>query len=59
MRAYVKAVLEVEEFILNADIADASTSETETEQIGGGGGGGGLASVGVEFEIGLNGNDEI
>ena len=59
MKTYEKAVLKEEEFVLNADIADASTSETPSEDIGGGGGGGGLNSVGVEFEIGLNGNDEI
>lgn len=59
MKTYEKAVLKEEEFVLNADIADASTSETPSEDIGGGGGGGGLNSAGVEFEIGLNGNDEI
>lgn len=56
MKAYNKAVLEVEEFVLNADIAEASVPSSE--DIGGGFGGGSM-SAGVEFEILTNGNDEI
>ena len=51
MKAYNKAVLEVEEFIPNADIA-------ASEEIGSGSGVSGL-SAGTEFEIAVNGNDEI
>ncbi len=77
MKKYEQAKLEIEEFLLNADIATASTPGTTS---GGGGGttesgesttgastsatvggqqGGGLLSAGIEFELGLNGNDEI
>ena len=55
MKAYNKAVLEVEEFILNADIADASESTTVKNA----GGVGGLDAIGTEFVIEANGNDEI
>ena len=55
MKAYKKAALEVEEFILNADIADASESST----VKNGGGTAVLDTVGVEFVIEANGNDEI
>ena len=51
MKAYNKAVLEVEEFILNADIADTSVKQA--------GGVGGLDAIGTEFVIEANGNDEI
>ena len=56
MKDYNEAVLEVEEFILNADIADASNST----EVGHGGGEGTIPGIGgngtgVEFEI----NDEI
>ena len=58
MKAYNKAVLAVEEFVLNADIAEASVPESESTSINGGGGNQGLAA-GIEFEILANGNDEI
>ncbi|HBL40604.1 MAG TPA: hypothetical protein DDY98_03150 [Ruminococcaceae bacterium] len=61
MKAYKKAALEVEEFILNADIATGSETTTNdpsksvSQQIGGGG----LQAAGIEFEIAANGNDEV
>lgn len=57
MKAYNKAVLEVEEFILNADIADAS--ESESVSVTQSGGTGSLDAIGTEFVIEANGNDEI
>jgi len=56
MKDYRKALLEVEEFVLNADIASASDPD---EEIGGSGTVSGLSAAGVEFEIVANGNDEI
>lgn len=58
MKAYRKALLNVEEFVLNADIASASDPNTDID-VHGQQGGGGLNTVGVEFEIVANGNDEI
>lgn len=72
MKKYEQAKLEIEEFLLNADIATASapgttsgggggesTSDAGTSATVGGQQGGGLLSAGIEFELGLNGNDEI
>lgn len=56
MKAYRKALLEVEEFVLNADIASASDPDVNLH---GQQNTGGLDTVGVEFEIVANGNDEI
>ena len=60
MKAYNKAVLAAEEFIPNTDIADGSESESTTRKVSSQGEPPVIIdSVGVEFEIGLNGNDEI
>ncbi len=55
MKGYKKAALEVEEFILNADIADASETVTVKQQAGDVV----MDTAGVEFVIEANGNDEI
>ncbi len=55
MKAYRKALLNVEEFVLNADIANAS----DVVDLHGQHNSSGLDTVGVEFEIVANGNDEI